>query len=169
MTRGSWGRAVRSVERAQARGYPTVDEQLIALEYLSEMQRSVGVPAEVRKAYLYETIDLIQICVTWLEVPQETRFATLLMARLVFDDFDNQADPEILSALLGRSDPAVARWRQAVLKRDGYVCVSCGAVYNLQAHHIQRWADAPSQRAVLENGMTLCRECHVEVHRAEKH
>lgn len=165
----SWARVERSVRRAEARGYPTTDEQLIALEYLSELQRSIGVPEDVKAKYAAETIDLIQACVTWIEVPQQTRFATLLMARMVFDDFDNLAEPWVLSALLGRRDPAVARWRAAVLKRDGYTCQSCGSVNDLHAHHIEHWADAPSKRVVLENGITLCRDCHVEVHRAEKH
>lgn len=33
----------------------------------------------------------------------------------------------------------------------------------LHAHHIQRWADHPTLRYVVGNGITLCKQCHKKV------
>ena len=53
-------------------------------------------------------------------------------------------------------------FREKVLKRDGYTCQICGSRENLEAHHI-----IPKSRGgtnIVENGITLCKECHKAVH-----
>ena len=57
-------------------------------------------------------------------------------------------------------------WRNAVYRRDGYVCQHCGDNKggNLHAHHIKEFADYPDLRFVVENGLTLCQTCHEKVH-----
>jgi hypothetical protein len=35
----------------------------------------------------------------------------------------------------------------------------------LAARHIVEWAKAPELRFAISNGMTLCRECHMRLHR----
>lgn len=52
-------------------------------------------------------------------------------------------------------------WRNSVFERDNFTCQDCGAkdVY-LEAHHIKGWAQYPELRFDLENGKTLCKECH---------
>lgn len=57
------------------------------------------------------------------------------------------------------------QWREAVLERDGYACVKCGGAENLHAHHIKRFAIHERHRLDVDNGMTLCRECHKDEHR----
>jgi|SRR5687768_235767 len=66
-------------------------------------------------------------------------------------------------------DPAYVQWRNAVLARDGYRCRRCGRQCKkhekgLAAHHIQSYATALDLRLDLDNGMTLCRRCHMELH-----
>lgn len=66
-------------------------------------------------------------------------------------------------------DPAYLRWRNAVLARDGYRCQSCGRQCRkhekgLAAHHIRSYASEPALRLALDNGLTLCRRCHMELH-----
>jgi len=53
-------------------------------------------------------------------------------------------------------------WRKAVFERDNYTCVFCGDDKggNLQADHIKPFALFPELRFAIDNGRTLCRDCH---------
>lgn len=55
-------------------------------------------------------------------------------------------------------------WRNAVLKRDNYMCQNCGATDKLHAHHIKPWASHPDSRFDIDNGLTLCVDCHRLAH-----
>ena len=63
-----------------------------------------------------------------------------------------------------RNDPKYKEWRLAVFERDGFKCQSCGTTDNLQAHHIKHWKDDISNRYNVDNGITLCRKCHLKAH-----
>lgn len=57
------------------------------------------------------------------------------------------------------------RFREKVLRRDGYTCQRCGKTGgNLHVHHIKRFVDTPELRLEPRNGITLCDRCHREVH-----
>ncbi|HEX9437374.1 MAG TPA: HNH endonuclease [Candidatus Limnocylindria bacterium] len=61
--------------------------------------------------------------------------------------------------------PEYLAWRNAVLARDGYRCQDCGRQCRkhekgLAAHHIKSFADHPVLRYDVDNGVTLCRDCH---------
>jgi 5-methylcytosine-specific restriction endonuclease McrA len=54
-----------------------------------------------------------------------------------------------------------------VLERDGHQCIKCGSKEGLQCHHIDPVATNPIESADLDNCVTLCMECHREVHQKD--
>lgn len=55
-------------------------------------------------------------------------------------------------------------WSEEVKRRDGYKCVLCGSPDGLNAHHIKPVSLYPECRNDLDNGITLCRACHLKKH-----
>lgn len=66
-----------------------------------------------------------------------------------------------------RDDFRFPEWSNTVKERDRYVCQKCGNKENLYAHHILPIATHPQLADDVNNGITLCKECHSEVHQLE--
>ena len=56
------------------------------------------------------------------------------------------------------------KWRYKVYKRDSFKCVKCGSKEKLNAHHIFSWRFYPDKRYDVDNGITLCEDCHIKIH-----
>lgn len=58
-------------------------------------------------------------------------------------------------------------WRTDVYRRDDFTCQVCGCRKggNLVAHHLDGWNIFPNKRLSVDNGITLCRECHKDFHK----
>jgi len=63
---------------------------------------------------------------------------------------------------------AKARWRESVLKRDGSRCRLCNSTDSLETHHIRPFRFYPKDRWKIENGLTLCHDCHLKVRNKEE-
>ena len=68
--------------------------------------------------------------------------------------------------LLNRDLYENIKWRNSVFERDAYTCRRChdNRGGNLEAHHLDSYADFPKKRFNIENGVTLCRDCHKAFH-----
>lgn len=65
-------------------------------------------------------------------------------------------------------------WRKIVFERDSYICQDCGVrsgngeKIHLEAHHIKSFTFYPKLRFDVNNGLTLCKECHSLTRKANK-
>lgn len=64
-----------------------------------------------------------------------------------------------------RRSPEYMTWRKKVLKRDVFTCVCCGEFNTqLNVHHIESFSRRPDIALDVNNGVTLCEDCHKEYH-----
>lgn len=59
---------------------------------------------------------------------------------------------------------ALMSWSSSIKKLDNNICKNCSSKNNLHAHHIQPKSLFPKLALELDNGITLCKNCHSEIH-----
>lgn len=74
---------------------------------------------------------------------------------------------------VARNNSDHSKWAKQILKKDNYICFKCGQegqkVGNLlNAHHLLNWCDNPDYRFNTENGICLCKNCHIKLHKRLK-
>ena len=57
------------------------------------------------------------------------------------------------------------RLRRETLDRDGWRCRECGRAGALEVHHVIPLEEWPDQPWKIEGLLTLCRGCHIAIHR----
>tara|TARA_R110000751_G_scaffold46368_1_gene104387 strand:+ start:4330 stop:5040 length:711 start_codon:yes stop_codon:yes gene_type:complete len=55
-------------------------------------------------------------------------------------------------------------WRTNVFSRDNYTCQICEKSSGLNAHHLDGWNWCIERRHDIDNGVTLCVDCHERFH-----
>lgn len=68
--------------------------------------------------------------------------------------------------IIERKSYKYSNWRNSVFKRDNYECKHCGYEKGgkLIAHHINSYDIHELQRYDIDNGVTLCKNCHKDFH-----
>lgn len=67
---------------------------------------------------------------------------------------------------LARTNKEFKDWRTNVFERDNYTCQVCGQWGGkLEAHHLQNFAQYLKSRTDVNNGITLCYNCHRSFHK----
>lgn len=64
----------------------------------------------------------------------------------------------------GKRGYPIERWALSVKRRDNFTCQVCGSKEKLVAHHLNSYASAKDRRYDIENGVTMCRDCHTDFH-----
>lgn len=81
------------------------------------------------------------------------------------EEFDDFTKPE---SIRQTKSGAFKTWRKLVFERDNYTCLLCekrGG--DLEPHHIIPRRDDPGSIYKVENGATLCKECHKKTFKKE--
>lgn len=63
--------------------------------------------------------------------------------------------------------PEYKTWRNKIFYRDDFKCQNPDCPNpshkKIEAHHIERWVDAPQKRYLPSNGIVLCEHCHKKI------
>lgn len=64
-----------------------------------------------------------------------------------------------------RNSKKMIEFKKHCLKRDNYKCIKCGKTEQLHVHHIKEFSKFPQYRFDIDNGITLCKDCHQKEHK----
>jgi len=75
-------------------------------------------------------------------------------------------DRSTLEVQTYRKSTEYKEWRSRIFVRDNFTCQTCLKVGGrLNAHHIVPYIKDPNLRICMDNGITLCKECHKLAHK----
>jgi transcription elongation factor Elf1 len=63
-----------------------------------------------------------------------------------------------------RGSTRYTAWRWSVLLKDNFTCQRCGKRSDLEAHHIVPYHENKELATDVNNGLTLCKDCHKAHH-----
>lgn len=73
-------------------------------------------------------------------------------------------NPKLTDEDRKRHRSGINTWRKLVLKRDDYTCQVCGSTESLIAHHLDGYKDNSALATDVDNGVTVCKGCHIDFH-----
>lgn len=85
------------------------------------------------------------------------------MDRAKKDAVDKSTPEQKITRKWGQ-DSNLRSWSKKIKERDGYKCTECGATNHLHSHHIKSKATHPELKYDMNNGITLCYDCHINAH-----
>lgn len=56
-------------------------------------------------------------------------------------------------------------WAREVRMKDGHKCIQCGKRRKLTSHHLFNKCKYPLLKYNINNGVSLCFNCHIELHK----
>ncbi|PAD35964.1 HNH endonuclease signature motif containing protein [Terribacillus saccharophilus] len=77
----------------------------------------------------------------------------------------DMTDEERQALAEARRDAKYAQFRRDVLKRDNHECQACKSDEKPEVHHVYSFGAYEELRTNPNNGIVLCRDCHVDFHR----
>lgn len=66
--------------------------------------------------------------------------------------------------IVSKSKLCVKKWRDFILEKYDYKCALCGKNGGLVTHHIIPRQERPDLINETDNGIVLCRKCHIKEH-----
>lgn len=63
-----------------------------------------------------------------------------------------------------RNSPEYRLWKFKVYNRDEFCCQVCGCKRKIHAHHMDGWNISKEEWYDIQNGITLCDQCHIKFH-----
>jgi endogenous inhibitor of DNA gyrase (YacG/DUF329 family) len=67
-----------------------------------------------------------------------------------------------------RWSPEYRVWRITIFQRDNFICQKCGCKHTrknpIHAHHIEYFSVNKDKMFSVDNGITLCKQCHLKKH-----
>ena len=124
--------------------------------------RKYNIPAfttsEAVNIYLYEKGGIEKARET--QSNMENRIKSSCRQRgIAFEEFEGFATTE---QHMARNNTYYKEWVRNVFQRDNYACQCCGKRGgNLNAHHLYNFAEYEDLRYEVDNGVTLCPQCHL--------
>lgn len=74
-----------------------------------------------------------------------------------------QSNTEVEYPPTEQGSPEYKIWRTSVMTRDANTCQKCGSTSNLEVHHIKTPQDNPELSLDMNNGITVCEDCHKNI------
>lgn len=147
--------------------YVHIEKELLESLYLGN-QYSILTIAKILKLSLFVTHNKLKK----FDIPIRTQSEALVLTKEERSgkNASNWKGGLTSAYELARNSIELKQWRKQIFKRDNWTCQYChdrshkGHSFKIHAHHIKSFVCYPEERFSMNNGITLCEDCHMYVH-----